>query len=128
MPLKPVIEEEGSDDEETKLNSVRPIIDAWADCQPNTMEDAIPATQPALFTTLTMPPPPPVYVVRAVCREEIQSPRCLDATVDRTVGTVGFVGGVLMYFGFCCCLCSSGKAVRETYNGHTLCGLFCPLP
>ena len=84
----------------------------------------------ALVAT-AMPPPPPVYVVRSA-REEITTPRFLESTFDRTTGTVGFFGGLFMYFGMCCCLCSSSKhhpnAIRDTYNRHTLCGLICPVP
>ena len=76
-----------------------------------------------LYTTLTMPPPPPGYMVRRHTKKN------LDTAIDRTVGTVGFLGGLVMYFGFCCCVCSPRDGVvQETYNGHTLCGLFCPLP
>jgi hypothetical protein len=93
-------------------------------------EEKVISPQNVMYQTLTMPPPPPVYLIRAVQQEEIHTPRCLDTTINRTVGTCGFFGGVFMYFGMCCCLCSNSKQrhIRDTYNGHTLCGLICPAP
>ena len=103
MRLATLHEEE--DEEEMRLCLIRPIIDPWPE------QDV-----------LTMPPLPQVYMARP-CKP------ALDDAIDRTVGTAGFLGGVMVYFGFCCCLCSpASQELRETYNGHTLCGLVCPLP
>ena len=69
-------------------------------------------------------PTAPEFPVAVVCDNKGPS------LMDRSVGTAGFLGGLLVYFGFCCCACSKrdDHAIRDTYNDHTICGVVCPIP
>jgi hypothetical protein len=59
------------------------------------------------------------YAARSCSSEEIPS---FETIADRTVGTVGFVAGLMIYVGLCCCAYNSqaGDEIVETYEHHTL--------
>jgi hypothetical protein len=77
------------------------------------------------------PPPPPQKITAAATAPEFPvAVVCGPSLADRGVGTVGFLGGLLLYFGFCCCACGldDRPIIRDTYNDHTVCGIVCPIP
>jgi hypothetical protein len=59
------------------------------------------------------------YSIRSCSEEEIPT---IEAIADRTVGTFGFLAGLTVYVGLCCCAFNSraGEEIAETYQKHTL--------
>jgi hypothetical protein len=77
----------------------------------------------------TTPPSPtaPELPPLIINHEPIETACVLDHAINRTVGTLGFIGGLMLYF--TCCACEADhKHVSDTYNDHTVCGIMCPMP
>ena len=58
------------------------------------------------------------YSARSCSEEEIPA---IEKFADRTVGTVGFLAGLTIYVGLCCCAFNSQARdeIVETYERHT---------
>ena len=83
-----------------------------------------PLEQPSAFAV--MPPKKVSYSVRSCSEDEIPS---FEEIANRTVGTFGFIAGLVVYFGFCCCTFSRNTSndIAETYTKHTLFSYAWPL-
>ena len=78
---------------------------------------------------LSLPDPPPAdkipsplkcsYSARSCSEEEIPT---FEKLADRTVGTFGFIAGLTIYIGLCCCAFNNRASdeIAETYQQHTL--------
>ena len=77
----------------------------------------------------TNPPqsPPPKFTYSAQSCSEEDTP-VFEDMANRTVGTVGFLAGLLVYLGCFCCLFNRNarQEIVETYNKHTLFSYFWP--
>ena len=70
-------------------------------------------------TAPSSPPPKFEYSVQSCTDEDIP---VFEDLANRTVGTVGFIGGLMVYLGCLCCLFNKNakQEIAETYNKHTL--------
>ena len=59
------------------------------------------------------------YSARSCSEEEIPT---FEKLADRTVGTFGFLAGLTIYVGLCCCAFNNraGEEIADTYERHTL--------
>ena len=82
--------------------------------------------QPSAFPPPMLPPKKVSYSVRSCSEDEIPS---FEEIANRTVGTFGFIAGLVVYFGFCCCTFSRNTSndIAETYTKHTLFSYAWPL-
>ena len=80
-----------------------------------------PSTEPpsAEQQTPIEPPLKQTYSVRSCSEDEIPA---FEDLANRTVGTFGFLAGLVVYFGFCCCTFGrrTSDEIAETYSKHTL--------
>ena len=76
-------------------------------------------------TAPSSPPPKFAYSAQSCSEDEVP---VFEDLANRTVGTVGFMAGLMVYLGCFCCLFNRNakQEIVETYNKHTLFSYFWP--